>query len=460
MRPGEGLFITGVISPAAADRLVVTMRRFGSLCRRYRARIRAVATSAVREAKNREEVVRRVREEAGINLEVVSGKEEARLICLGVLRGKPPLARSICVDIGGGSTEIAFAVGDQARDLWSVGLGSVRVSEMFATDEKLSRKTLETMREFSGEALRKVLPGRISNAPSSALGSSGTIQAVIAFAAPGAAGKATAGQISDAVVELAGLSLEKRQRRFDARRADIIVAGAVVLEAVMRHLRLDAITAVDAGLREGMLYDLVGRRNANPEDHSLADAASQVGRRFGWEEAHARQVTLIALTLFDDLAGLHGLPASARRYLEVAALLHDIGSSVSYQKHHKHTQYLIQNSDIAGLTDRERELVGCIARFHRRSAPLATHPAMVGLSLAETRLVRKCATLLRVADSLDSSHHQPIAKLTATDKFRSVLVRLRTHASVDLELWDAEHEIELFRQVFSRRLQFQVERAR
>ena len=153
VRPGEGLFKTGSIRREVADRLLSTLRRYSALCRRYDARVKAVATSAVREAKNREEIVRRARKEAKLTLDVISGREEARLICLGVLHGTPPLKRSICIDIGGGSTEVAFAFGEHPKDLWSVTLGAVRLTELFGLSGKVTKKQLKLMRRFAREAV-------------------------------------------------------------------------------------------------------------------------------------------------------------------------------------------------------------------------------------------------------------------------------------------------------------------
>lgn len=456
VRPGEGLFNTGVIRREVADRLISTLRRYAALCKRYGARVRAVATSAVREAKNRDEIVRRARKEAGLLLEVVSGREEARLICLGVLNGKPPNQRSLCIDLGGGSTEIIFAQGETPKELWSVDVGAVRMTELFSVRDKVPKKQLALMRNFARELMEETIPHGIQGAPTGALGSSGTIGAVVAYARSEGMGHATSLEISRAVEELADMDLEKRRKRFDPRRADIIVAGAVVLESVLKHLKVQTITAVDRGLREGVLIDQLKRRAIDETDHSLGDAALAVGRRFGFSEAHAKQTARIVLSLFDGLAGLHKLPAAARPWLEVAALLHDIGHSVNYSRHHKHTHYLIVNSDIPGLTERERQLVGAIARFHRRSPPDPNHEIMKTFNGNEVRLVRKCATLLRVADSLDRSHHQPVKKVDASVKGRSVVVRVKATHSLDLELWDVAHETALFREVFGKALVVQA----
>ncbi len=458
VRPGEGLFKTGVISREVADRLLSTLRRYGALCRRYKARVRAVATSAVREARNRDEIVRRARREAQLNLEVVSGKEEARLICMGVLHGAPPLRRSLCVDIGGGSTEIAFAFGEHPRELWSVNLGAVRVTELFGVSGKVPKKQLKLMRNFARDAVKEALPKSIPRCPDQALGSSGTIQAIVAFARSGSMGHATTQEITRALEKLADMDSEKRRKRFDPRRADIVVAGAVILEAVLKHLKMGSVAAVERGLRDGVLRDLVRRRKVDADDTSLHDASIVYGRKLHFGEAHAVQVARISLELFDDLAAVHQLPAVARPWLEVAALLHDVGHAVNYQRHHKHAQYLIQHADLPGLSDRERLLVGTMARFHRRSSPQATHEAMIGLTPAEVRIVRKCATLLRVADSLDRSHQQPISRVSAQVRGRTVVLKLKSKHPVDLELWDAAHEQPLFREVFGRTLQVLAER--
>jgi exopolyphosphatase / guanosine-5'-triphosphate,3'-diphosphate pyrophosphatase len=452
VRPGEGLFQSGTISTAVVERLVGVLRRYAIICKRHQARVRAVGTSALREAKNRDDIIRRVKRETGLVLEAISGKEEARLMCLGVLSGRPPKARSLCIDIGGGSTEVAGAIGDQPTKLWSVAIGSVRLSEIFKNHGEVSPKQLRLLREFAREAIEDSMPPGIRGFPRVALGSSGSIRAIIASAAAEGTGHATAEQISHAVEKLARMDPDARRKRFDARRADVIVAGAVILEALAHHLSLHAVTAVERGLRHGVLVDLVRKRFRGADDSSLIDAARAMGRRLFFDEAHALQVAKLAMAMFDQLAGLHRLPMAVRSYLEVAAVLHDIGHSVSYQKHHRHTEYLVRNGDIPGLADRERDIVARIARFHRRSPPDLHHPAMDGLSPGEARYVRKLATLLRVADALDRSHAQPICHLRADVDGGKVMLRLSTQGPADLELWDVGHEAQLFHRVFAAKL--------
>lgn len=456
VRPGEGVFATGSIPRPVANRLLSTLRRYAALCRRDATRVRAVATSAVREARNGADIVRRAREEAGLELEVVSGQEEARLVCLGVLHGKAPGTRSLVIDIGGGSTEVATALGEEPTTLHSVALGAVRVTETFGIAAKTTRARLALVRSYAAEAFREGLPQRFPH-PSVALGSSGTINAVVGFAASKGR-SATRKEIGRAVEALAAMGVEERRRHFEPRRAEVIVAGAVILEAAMKHLGLGAVTSVDTGLRNGILVDLMRRGAKQPDDRSAAQSALAVGRRFGFDERHAVQVGALAVTLFEDLATLHGLPASARRLLEAAALLHDVGVAIAFHKHHKHTYYLVANSDMAGFSDRERELVATVARYHRRSLPDRARADLSHLSSAELTTVRKLSALLRLANALDASHQQPVRALSVESRGRAVALRLRLRAPADLELWDAAREAQLFREVFRRRVELTARR--
>jgi exopolyphosphatase/guanosine-5'-triphosphate,3'-diphosphate pyrophosphatase len=458
VRPGEGVFTTGSIPRPVADRLLSTLRRYAALCRRDATRVRAVATSAVREARNGAEIVRRARDEAGLDLEVVSGREEARLICLGVLHGKPPSARSLVIDIGGGSTEVAAARGEHPTDLWSVAVGAVRLTEMFGISSKVAPQRLALVRSYAAEAFREGLPGRFPR-PSVALGSSGTINAVVGFAASKRR-SATRKEIGRAVEELAEMGIEERRRHFDPRRAEIVVGGAVILEAAVRHLGLEAVTSVDTGLRNGILVDLLRRGASAPrDDRSGAEGAIALGRRFAFDERHAVQVGALSVTLFEDLAGLHGLPLAARRILEAAAVLHDVGNAVSFHRHHKHTYYLVANADMPGFSERERLLVATVARYHRRSTPERKRADLGHLSSAELGWVRKLTALLRVANALDASHQQPVESLRAELRDGGVTVRVRLRGPADLELWDAGREAAFFREVFRKRIDLVTRRA-
>jgi exopolyphosphatase / guanosine-5'-triphosphate,3'-diphosphate pyrophosphatase len=261
IRPGEGVFAQGTMSPGAADRLVSTLRRYAAVCRRHKAQVRAVATSALREARNQREVLQRVREEAGLELEVVSGEEEARLICLGVLHRTPPRTRSLLVDLGGGSTEVVLATGERPDAMWSLPLGAVRLTQLFDTSGEVSPSRLRSLRDFAEARLLETLPAALASPPFTAIGSSGTIRALVDFAARDGSRVVSREELASAAHLLARMTPQRRREHFDTRRADIIVAGAVLLERLLHHLGVEGITAVKRGLRDGLLVDLWSRQD-------------------------------------------------------------------------------------------------------------------------------------------------------------------------------------------------------
>lgn len=459
IRPGEGVWETGAMLDDNVEALVECMASYAAMCRRFHVgHVRAVATSALREAKNREHVVERVRDEAGIELEVVSGQEEARLIALGVLRGMPAGSRSLLIDVGGGSTEIAVARGEEPLELWSVPLGAVRLTSMFSTADEVSRERLADLRQFAQRVVAEVLPRKVRNAPRHALGSSGTVRAVCNLAARVGSARATRDSLSAAVEELVTLGPGGRRKRFEAQRAEVIVAGAAILEAIVHHLDLETLTAVDGGLKEGLLVDLVRRSRQRRSDPLLSEAVIAAGRRFAFDEAHALHTRDVALALFDQLDRVHQLPPDARLILEVAAVLHDVGHVVSRSRHHKHSLYLIQNMDLPGLSDHERDLAGIVARFHRRTPPRPDHQLLEHLPAVEVRLVRKLATLLRVADATDRGRQQSVAGIEVTIRPQSVHLRLVPRARRTPSTAALDEDAALFRAVFGRRLALEAPR--
>jgi exopolyphosphatase/guanosine-5'-triphosphate,3'-diphosphate pyrophosphatase len=307
------------------------------------------------------------------------------------------------------------------------------------------------MRSYAAEAFREALPRRLPG-PRVALGSSGTINAIVGAGTESK--RLTLRRLERMVDQLADVSLADRRKQFEPRRAEIIVAGAVILEACMRHLGLEAISAVGTGLRNGVLKDLARRSPAAAAAaaEGRTEAVLALGRRFGFDERHALQVTRLALALFDQLATLHRLPASARGLLEAAALLHDVGHAVSPQRHHKHSFYLVANADVAGFSDQERQMVALVARYHRRSPPEAGRPDLKELAPGQVRLLRRLVAILRVADALDRSHSQQVQAIRASVPNGRVRVVARARTAIDLELWDVAREAAFFRQALGRRL--------
>lgn len=446
IQPGEDLWETGEMSDAVVERLVRTMRAYRKICEREGAgHVRAVATSALREARNREAVVKRVRDEARVELEVVSGTEEARLIALGVLRGMPRTASSLLLDIGGGSTEVARAIGEAPREVWSAPIGSVRMSGMFHLDAPerdgvITRDDVTRMRQYAQRVIGEALPARIAGAPRNALGSSGTIRAVCTFAAPAGRAAAAREDITRAVEELVRLGPAERRKRFEAQRASLVVPGAVILETLVHHLRIDNVTPIDGGLKDGLLVDLLRRAQQRRTDPLLSDALLSAGRRFGFDEPHALHTRDVALALFDQLVPAHRLPPDARLVLEAAAMLHDVGNAVSRTRHHKHSLYLIAHLDLPGMSDHERELAALVARFHRRSHAKAAHPALAHLPSDEARVVCVLASLLRLADGADRGRESAVARVECVVAKRRVTVRLVPRRGKTIGSWESDED--------------------
>jgi exopolyphosphatase/guanosine-5'-triphosphate,3'-diphosphate pyrophosphatase len=328
----------------------------------------------------------------------------------------------------------------------------VRLTDMFALEGKVAGGRLALVRSYAREGFRDGLPRRFAH-PRHAIGSSGTINAVVSFAASKGARRASRRELEKAVEALAGMTVAERRRHFDPRRAEIVVAGAVILEAVVRQLGLESVQSVDTGLRNGLLVDLLRRSQPRRDDRSAAEAALALGRRFDFDERHGLQVGALAVTLFEDLAAVHGLPLATRRILEAAAVLHDVGNAVSFHRHHKHTYYLVANADMPGFSNRERELVALVARYHRRSLPDGGRADLGGLSASELLTVRKLTAILRVANALDASHQQHVRSVRAGVRDGVVTLRLAPRGALDLELWDAAREARFFREVFRRRLE-------
>lgn len=257
LRPGDAVFKSGAIADSTVNRLVYTLSEYAAEARQHRAQLRAVATSALRNARNRVEVLARVKLEAGITLEVISGLEEARLTCLGVLEGAAPDARSLCLDIGGGSTELAFARGEHPVKLFSVEMGALRLMDQLDPTARFEGETRAQLDELAAYAVTALPPG--VEGLHDAFVSSGTTRALIGFATAETRDVATLDEIAAATAELLAMGPDGRRRFYDPRRADLVVTGGVILVAVMRRLSLHSVRAMRRGLRDGVLVDLSRR---------------------------------------------------------------------------------------------------------------------------------------------------------------------------------------------------------
>jgi exopolyphosphatase/guanosine-5'-triphosphate,3'-diphosphate pyrophosphatase len=450
VRLGSGGGDMKQLTPAAIQRGVDALRHLKRIADISDAPVRAVATSAVREAENNDEFVRRAREEAGVEIEVVSGIEEARLIHLGVLQSLPVFERRLLLcDIGGGSTELLIGQRGSVLASRSLKLGAVRLTARFFAGDRLHPAAVGSCRTFVRSILAAFTKEVEAHGFEVAVGSSGTILALAAMAraADGSPVKTLNATILRAD-ELAAIvkrlvdarSVEARAKLpgLDAGRADIILAGALILEGVFEAFAIEEMTVSDHALREGVLLDTIQRTHGGSLHH-LRDVSRRSVRAladlFDEEPEHSAHVASLALDLFDDTAPIHGLDGGCREYLEAAALLANVGLFVSHSQHHLHSYYVIRNSDrLTGLTDTEIEIIAQIARYHRKSAPKPSHEAFARLRPEDQHVVRVLAGILRVAIGLDRSHEGRVRAVEVALRRGKLVVRPVPAGDADLVL--------------------------
>jgi len=420
VRLGHGSGEMSELAPDAIERGIATLRRFRQVADGENAIITAVATSAVREAANKDDFIRRARDEAGIDVQVISGAEEARLIHLGVQQAVPIYDRQhLVVDIGGGSTEFILAKAGDTKLGRSLKLGAIRLTDRFFQEPSIRGHQVRECRDYVRAYLAPIAREINELGFEVAVGSSGTINAIAAMASArrGREPGRSTNNVSFTRQELAGIvdtlldahepELE-RVPGLDPRRSDIIVAGALLLEQIFEQLGIEEMIASEYALREGVLLDL-----AHGDDprafHHLSDIRREGVQRvvdlFERDRAHVEHSTDMALRLFDETQLLHGLKTDDRDHLEAAGFMHNVGLFISHSAHHKHSYYVIRNNDhLLGFTDREVEIMALVARYHRKGAPSNKHEGFGALDENDQYCVRVLAGLLRVGIALDRSH--------------------------------------------------------
>ncbi len=426
--------------------------------------VRAVATSAVREAENRDDFVHRAYDEAGVEIEIISGVEEARLIHLGVLQALPVFDRHLLLcDIGGGSTELLLGLKGEVLASRSLKLGHLRLTNRFFTGERVRTRDVNAARAFIRSALVPFVHEVEHFGFEVAVGSSGTIEALARLVQPDLRAtnaftftREQLGEVIERLVAADTVEVRREIAGMDSGRADVIVAGALIAEQVMHSLNVNELMVSDYALREGVLLDTLARTGGGSVVHHLRDVSRrgvmQLAALCDSEPDHSAQVARLALQLFDAVAPAHDLDEGCREYLEAGALLANVGLFVSHSKHHLHSYYVIRNSEhLVGLTDTEIEIIALLARYHRKSGPKETHAEFARLPRREREIVRVLAGLLRVAIGLDRSHENRVAYVAASslDPLR-IEVTPRDGADISLELYAANERSGLLAEALGR----------
>jgi exopolyphosphatase / guanosine-5'-triphosphate,3'-diphosphate pyrophosphatase len=466
-RLGESVFRTGRISQGAMD---LCSNVLAQMAEEYRSvgvvGVRALGTSALRDAGNQEEFLKRASDALQTTVEVISGQEEARLIHLGVQSRWPhPAQRVLIIDIGGGSAELILSENGRMSQAFSKPLGALRLREVFLKKDPPDGKDLHRLEEYIQERIVDAVR-RFGAAPyDRVIATSATAAALIcAVNRVPRAKRETADRLRASISQVRKFYQDISTRDLDFRRkipgigpkrAEIIVPGVAMLWIALREFRLRNLYYSAAGLRDGIIADLAARRvgrELSQLDAEQRRLMSEMARKYGVPMSHARKVAAIAHTLFDSLQSLHGLAPAYGKSLEAASYLHDSGHYVSDTRHHRHSYYLVANSDMPGFTERERHMIANLCRYHRKSTPNAAHAQYQALDPESKRAVALLTPLLRLADALDRSNDQRVESVECSLKNGDVVVRLQSHFDVDLEEWAGERVADIFREAYGHQL--------
>jgi exopolyphosphatase/guanosine-5'-triphosphate,3'-diphosphate pyrophosphatase len=475
VRLGRQTLSTGHLSSEAIEAGVRTLGAFRTLAERQGVtRIKAVATSAVREASNGGDFIQQVRKDVGLRINVIPGPEEARLIYLGVRHaidlGDEP---ALIVDIGGGSVELILVENGQPVTLDSVKLGVARLSEQFLSSDPPTSKEIAELEDHLTHHLGPILARAQKHRVRRVIGTSGTLLNIVSVCGH-MRGDPPNGHLNNFVVTAdevhkARRLLMKADREdrgrikgLDSKRTDLIVAGACLADHVMSEVHAEQLIACTWSLREGVLLDFIARHKKGIEETERFDAPRQrsvarLARHLGEASEHGTRVAGLALSLYDQLGGQIGLQEPAREWLEFAALLHDVGHHIDHKNHHKHAYYLITNGELLGFERNEVEIIAQTARYHRKAPPKESDPEYANLSSDDKQIVRALSALLRIADALDRSHYGAVRGAKAVLEDGHLTLELETAGQdAALEIWEAQQRVGLLEQLLGVDVQFRV----
>jgi exopolyphosphatase/guanosine-5'-triphosphate,3'-diphosphate pyrophosphatase len=480
VRLGHRTLTNGRLSSDAMNNGIRTLSAFRTLAERQGVvRFKAVATSAVREAANGGDFIQRVRDEVGLRLKVIPGREEARLIYLGVRHAIDLRSESaLIVDAGGGSVEFVLSEDDKPTSLHSVKIGVARLSEKFLSDDDPpSARDLSNLEDYFSEHLDPVLGPIAKRDIRRVIGTSGTMLTLISIAGHLRGEPAdvhlnnfvvTADEITRVrrLLTKADRDARLRVKGLDAKRVDTIVAGACLADYVMREVGAEEMIACTWALREGVMLDFIAKhrkgleeteRFTDPRRRSIVRFARHLGAGEGEAGEHGRHVARLALRLFDQLHGDLDLGPPARDWLEFAALLHDIGHHIDHKNHQRHTYYLITNGELLGFRHDEIEIIAQTARYHRKGGPKDSDEEYRALSSTDRQTVRALSALLRIADGLDRSHYGVVQDVIVARRGDRMTLQLSTEGDdVELEVWEGRARAELLEKVLGHDIEFRV----
>jgi exopolyphosphatase/guanosine-5'-triphosphate,3'-diphosphate pyrophosphatase len=473
VRLGAGGLDGRSLTPTAVTAALQTLAKFKRLADSHKVdEIVAAATSATREAENGGDFIAEVERQTGIRIKVISGSEEARLIHLAAGYGVDVGGNvATVIDIGGGSVEVTLGTATQLTLAKSFKTGVIRLTEGFIKSDPLTGRDERRLVKHLNKVMGPYLDEVARRGYSRVIGTSGTILSLGALAA------AEEGRSVEEVRNLrVGTKAIRRVRKrivaadiaerlaipgLDPRRADLSVAGSILIDTILRRLGAEDLTLCDLALREGLVLDYIHRnsariRKADRYPDVRRRSIVELGERCGYWSEHAQQVAKVAVSIFDQTRSTHGLSEREREWLEYGALLHDVGVHISYERHHRHSYYLIKNGDLRGFTPEEIEVIALVARYHRQATPKRSHEGYGELSGSLRRTVRTLAAIVRLAEGLDRSHAQVLTGIDLYPRGDDYLARLKAAGDAELELWAAQRHAAALEAVLDKPIRFEV----
>jgi exopolyphosphatase/guanosine-5'-triphosphate,3'-diphosphate pyrophosphatase len=462
------------IGKDAESRGINALKKFVGIAHSHNAEIRAVATSAVRESSNKNDFISNVFKETGIQIEIISGVEEGRLIYLGVLQAVPAFNKCVlCVDIGGGSTE--FVIGYQGKILYanSLKLGAVRLTQKFFPEYLLSAETIKECTKWIEGELFPVVRIIKNFKIDTVVGSSGTIMA---------AGQMIKSEqdknnsqtilnnykilkhqlleLKEEILSSRSVQERKKIKGLDNKRADIIPAGIILLSSIFENVGMSEMTISSYALREGVIFDTVSRKLESVKEHTSAnirnDSIEKLAKSCNYDYDHCAHVAQLSGFIFDQLGKLHNLEKEYKEYLLAAAKLHDIGFHIAHPKHHKHSQYIIVNSELLGFNENEIRAIACIARYHRKSRPKNSHNEFMLLPEDWKNVVKKLAAILRISDAFDRKHNSAVKYVNVDITNEEVIFSVQNEIKdIEIELWSICRRKDFFEEVYDRKVKIE-----
>jgi exopolyphosphatase/guanosine-5'-triphosphate,3'-diphosphate pyrophosphatase len=466
VRLGQDVFATGALQEKTIQQAVEAFLHFQRVAKDFGVvKIRAIATSAMREATNGDILLDRIAQTSGIDVEIISGAEEARLIHLAVanvikLKGK----RAVLIDIGGGSVEVTISENENIISTESYNMGTVRLLQKLDSGKDGPYSVLARRQSFGllvreyAEAARRRIDREIgATRVNVCIGTGGNVEDLGRlhqkyFRQPDAT-LITLSELDQLIETLGGMSVKDRIRRFKLRpdRADVILPAAIVLQLIAHEAHVRHVDIPGVGLKDGLLLEMADKLRKGPHlprRDQVWESAVQLGRKYAIDANHAALTAKLARQLFDQSQSLHSLGEEERLLLEVGALLHDIGHFINTIDHDKHGYYILKANGLIGLNDHQQDMVANLVRYHRKSFPAPEDANFKALPQKDRITVTKLSALLRLADGMDVSHANHVLGATLSEKKWTWQLSLRGRGDLMLEKWALDKRRVLFEEIF------------